>query len=116
MTTCSSIVALGMMPLLIYIYCKGFPGLENAVPYVGIIMSLVFTLLPCATGIVINHYKPNYTPVVKKVRLLRCSTFIHFVVFTCAFTAVTCENGLQDTKFSLPQPVITWRGCNLWSK
>ncbi|XP_045917750.1 sodium/bile acid cotransporter-like [Micropterus dolomieu] len=99
MTTCSSIVALGMMPLLIYIYCKGFPGLENAVPYVGIIMSLVFTLLPCATGIVINHYKPNYTPVVKKTGL--CILIIASVImFSLSCIAV------KDTLWMVLTPDI----------
>ncbi|KAA8582289.1 hypothetical protein FQN60_009029 [Etheostoma spectabile] len=60
MTTCSCIAALGLMPLLLYIYCQGFSGLENAVPYFGIISALAFTLVPCAIGIAINHYKPNY--------------------------------------------------------
>uniref|UniRef100_A0A3P8RQR6 Hepatic sodium/bile acid cotransporter n=1 Tax=Amphiprion percula TaxID=161767 RepID=A0A3P8RQR6_AMPPE len=66
MTTCSSIAALGLMPLLLYIFSQGIYGLEKAVPYVGIITALVFTLVPCAIGILINHYKPNYTSVVIK--------------------------------------------------
>uniref|UniRef100_UPI0037E83D3E hepatic sodium/bile acid cotransporter-like n=1 Tax=Semicossyphus pulcher TaxID=241346 RepID=UPI0037E83D3E len=66
MTTFSSIAALGMMPLLLFIYCQGFPSLKNAVPYVGIISALVFTLVPCAIGIAINHYRPKYTPIIKK--------------------------------------------------
>lgn len=71
MTTCSSIAALGLMPLLLYIFCQGFSGLENAVPYGSIMTALALTLVPCAIGIVINHYKPNYSPVVKKVRVLK---------------------------------------------
>ncbi|XP_068195733.1 hepatic sodium/bile acid cotransporter-like [Antennarius striatus] len=69
MTTCSSIAALGMMPLLLYIYCQGFTNLQNAVPYGGIITALTLTLVPCTIGIAINHYKPNYSPVVKKAGL-----------------------------------------------
>lgn len=71
MTTCSSIAALGLMPLLLYIFSQGFSGLENAVPYGSIMTALALTLVPCAIGIVINHYKPNYSPVVKKVRVLK---------------------------------------------
>lgn len=67
MTTCSSIASLGMMPLLLYVFCQGFPGLENAVPYGSIMKALVFTLVPCAAGILINHYTPKYSPLVKKV-------------------------------------------------
>ncbi|XP_040917242.1 sodium/bile acid cotransporter-like [Toxotes jaculatrix] len=69
MTTCSSFAALGLMPLLLYIYCQGFPGLESAVPFTGIITALVLTMVPCGIGIIINHYKPNYSPMVKKVGL-----------------------------------------------
>ncbi|XP_036007082.1 sodium/bile acid cotransporter isoform X2 [Fundulus heteroclitus] len=66
MTTCSSIAALVLMPLLLYIFSHGFTGVKNAVPYVGIITTLVFTLVPCALGILINHYKPNYSSTVTK--------------------------------------------------
>ncbi|XP_041828150.1 sodium/bile acid cotransporter-like isoform X2 [Melanotaenia boesemani] len=69
MTTCSSISALGFMPLLLYIFSQGFTGLENAVPYIGIITALVLTLVPSAIGILINHYKPNYSSTVKKAGL-----------------------------------------------
>ncbi|XP_028252042.1 sodium/bile acid cotransporter-like [Parambassis ranga] len=82
MTTCSSIAALGLMPLLLYILCQGFPGLENAVPYLGIIKALAFTLVPCAMGIIINHYKPKYSQLVTKVGLtiLSISSIIVFVL------------------------------------
>ncbi|XP_071353786.1 hepatic sodium/bile acid cotransporter-like [Trachinotus anak] len=82
MTTCSSFAALGLMPLLLYIFCQSFTGLEKAVPYVGIITALTLTLVPCAIGIAINHYKPSYTPVVRKVGLciLIISSIIVFIL------------------------------------
>lgn len=67
MTTCSSVAGLGMMPLLLYIYCHGVKNLETAVPYGRIITTMILTLVPCAIGILINHYKPNYAVLVKKV-------------------------------------------------
>ena len=76
MTACSNVAALGMMPLLLYIFCKGFSGLENAVPYGNITKSLVLTLVPCAIGILINHYRPNYSPIVKKARLRKCASHV----------------------------------------
>uniref|UniRef100_A0A8C6WMD2 Solute carrier family 10 member 1 n=1 Tax=Neogobius melanostomus TaxID=47308 RepID=A0A8C6WMD2_9GOBI len=71
MTTCSSIVALGMMPLLLYIFSQGFHGLENAVPYVGISTGLALILIPCSAGILINYYRPNYARKVTKVRPIK---------------------------------------------
>ncbi|XP_066533925.1 hepatic sodium/bile acid cotransporter [Hoplias malabaricus] len=78
MTTCSTVLALGMMPLLLYVYCRGF-GLETAVPFTGITVSLILTLLPCAIGIFINHRTPQYAKIITKVGMS---------VLLLAFTAV----------------------------
>ncbi|MFT7801987.1 solute carrier family 10 member 1-like [Arapaima gigas] len=69
MTTCSTAVALGMMPLLLYLYCQGFSQLENAIPYASITITMVMTLVPCAIGIAINHRVPAYSPIVIKAGL-----------------------------------------------
>uniref|UniRef100_A0A3P9B3A0 Hepatic sodium/bile acid cotransporter n=1 Tax=Maylandia zebra TaxID=106582 RepID=A0A3P9B3A0_9CICH len=70
MTSCSMLLAMGMMPLLLYIYCKSFPSVRNAVPYVQIILSLVLTLVPCGIGILINTYRPQYSKRVTKVGMI----------------------------------------------
>ncbi|XP_051510337.1 hepatic sodium/bile acid cotransporter-like [Myxocyprinus asiaticus] len=63
MTTCSTALALGMMPLLIYLYCHGFSHLENIVPYNGITLARL-TLVPCSIGILINHHAPQYSKII----------------------------------------------------
>ncbi|KAM7375717.1 hypothetical protein PAMP_005497 [Pampus punctatissimus] len=99
MTTCSSIAALGLMPLLLLIYCQGFTGLENAVPYIGIITALTYTLVPCAIGIAINHYKPNYTPFILKagISILIISSIVVF-----ALSAVV----VKDTLWMILMPDV----------
>ncbi|MED6257807.1 hypothetical protein ATANTOWER_031777, partial [Ataeniobius toweri] len=69
MTSCSTLLALGMMPLLLYLYCQGFSNLQKAVPYVDIIVSLVAILVPCSTGILINYFRPHYSKIISKVGL-----------------------------------------------
>ncbi|XP_071324168.1 hepatic sodium/bile acid cotransporter [Trachinotus anak] len=69
MTSCSTLLALGMMPLLLYLYCQGFSNVQNAVPYVDIIVSLFMILIPCGAGILINYYRPQYAKVITKVGL-----------------------------------------------
>uniref|UniRef100_A0A672V9R6 Hepatic sodium/bile acid cotransporter n=1 Tax=Strigops habroptila TaxID=2489341 RepID=A0A672V9R6_STRHB len=81
MTTCSTLLAIGLMPLLLYLYSGGlYEGdLKGKVPYKGIITSLVLMLIPCAIGIILNEKKPQYTGVVIKagmVLLLVSSTAI----------------------------------------
>ncbi|KAG5265381.1 hypothetical protein AALO_G00241780 [Alosa alosa] len=68
MTTCSTVLALVMMPILLYLYCKGFE-LENAVPYKGIMIALLMTLVPCGVGIAINHWIPHWSKMVIKIGL-----------------------------------------------
>ncbi|XP_058235633.1 hepatic sodium/bile acid cotransporter [Hemibagrus wyckioides] len=69
MTTCSTLTALGMMPLLLFIYCHGFSNV-SAVPYGSIILALFLTLIPCAIGIYINHRIPQYSKLVTRVGLI----------------------------------------------
>ncbi|KAK2889992.1 hepatic sodium/bile acid cotransporter [Channa argus] len=69
MTTCSTLLALGMMPLLLYLYCQGFANLQNTVPYVDIITSLFMILIPCGAGIIINYYRPQFAKTITKVGL-----------------------------------------------
>uniref|UniRef100_UPI0037E801BB hepatic sodium/bile acid cotransporter n=1 Tax=Semicossyphus pulcher TaxID=241346 RepID=UPI0037E801BB len=70
MTTCSTLLALGMMPLLLYIYCQGFASLQNFVPYVDIIKSLALILVPCGIGILFNYYRPQYSKMITKAGII----------------------------------------------
>lgn len=67
MTSCSTLLALAMMPLLLYVYCQGFDNLQTLVPYVDIITSLFTILIPCGAGILINYYRPQYSKIITKV-------------------------------------------------
>ncbi|GCB62432.1 hepatic sodium/bile acid cotransporter isoform X1 [Scyliorhinus torazame] len=68
MTTCSTVLALGMMPLLLYLYCKGL-SLANKVPYKEISTSLFLTLIPCGIGIFLNSKYPKYSKIITKTGL-----------------------------------------------
>lgn len=69
MTTCSTFFALGLMPLLLYVYSRGiYDGdMKDKVPYKGIITSLIVVLIPCTIGIVLNAKRPQYVRYVIKV-------------------------------------------------
>uniref|UniRef100_UPI00398F77EB hepatic sodium/bile acid cotransporter n=1 Tax=Pristiophorus japonicus TaxID=55135 RepID=UPI00398F77EB len=68
MTTCSTVLAFGMMPLLLYLYCKGL-SLANKVPYREISITLVLMLIPCGIGIFLNHKYPKYSKTITKTGL-----------------------------------------------
>ena len=67
MTACSMLLGLGMMPLLLLIYRQGFPNLHEALPYVGIVITLSSLLLASGLGILINFYRPQNAKTVAKV-------------------------------------------------
>ncbi|XP_053458430.1 hepatic sodium/bile acid cotransporter [Nycticebus coucang] len=68
MTTCSTFLALGMMPLLLYIYSRGiFDGdLKDKVPYGKIMISLILVLIPSTMGIILKSKRPQYVGCVTK--------------------------------------------------
>lgn len=68
MTTFSNLLALGMMPLLLYLYCQHFPDLHTLVPYADIIIALVMILIPCGAGILFGHYRPRQARIFMAVR------------------------------------------------
>ncbi|XP_028362140.2 LOW QUALITY PROTEIN: sodium/bile acid cotransporter [Phyllostomus discolor] len=72
MTTCFHFFALGMMPLLLYVYSRGIydGNLKNKVPYGGIVLSLVVVLTPCTLGIFLKSKRPQYARYVIKAGMI----------------------------------------------
>ncbi|XP_076876321.1 hepatic sodium/bile acid cotransporter-like isoform X2 [Brachyhypopomus gauderio] len=67
MTTFSTLLELGTMPLLLYVYSQGFSSVAAAIPYAGIATALAMTTLPCAAGICIRHYAPQHARLFSRV-------------------------------------------------
>ncbi|XP_078724380.1 hepatic sodium/bile acid cotransporter isoform X2 [Lampetra fluviatilis] len=68
MTTCSTVLALGMMPLLLWAYSHGLSDTRFVIPYAKISIALALILLPCAVGIFINAKFPKYSRVILRVQ------------------------------------------------
>ncbi|CAL8314879.1 unnamed protein product [Lota lota] len=86
MTSCSSVLALAMMPLLLYVYCQGFPDLVDVVPYGRIIIALFLTIMPCTIGILITHYRPQWTKSASRVILAVMAVAILLIISLVAIT------------------------------
>ncbi|GAA6112000.1 sodium/bile acid cotransporter-like [Tachysurus ichikawai] len=99
MTTCSTVLALGAMPLLLYLYCQGFSGLEKAVPFTGIIIALLMTIVPCAVGIAINHWVPRYSQIIIK-------TGLSILLIATVVIGVLCSITLGATVWIVLSPQI----------
>ncbi|XP_054473932.1 hepatic sodium/bile acid cotransporter-like [Anoplopoma fimbria] len=102
MTSCSTVLALGMMPLLLFLYCQGF-NLQNSVPYVEIIISLVMILVPCGIGILINYYRPQYAKTITKVGI----TFMMIAVLGIGIISSFAIGGSILTVLSPPLIAIS---------
>ncbi|NXJ62527.1 NTCP2 protein, partial [Rostratula benghalensis] len=68
MTTCSTLLAMGMMPLCLFIYTKMWTD-SNAIvlPYDSIGISLVALIIPVSFGMYVNHRWPSKAKVILKV-------------------------------------------------
>ncbi|EMP29782.1 Ileal sodium/bile acid cotransporter [Chelonia mydas] len=67
MTTCSTLLALGMMPLCLFVYTKIWTETESIViPYDSIGISLVALVIPVSFGIFVNHKWPQKAKIILK--------------------------------------------------
>merc|ERR1711936_1080452 len=66
MTTCSSIAALGMMPLLLFIYSKVF-SLTIGIPFDVIGITLAVTVPPVGIGIFLRYKFEKYSDILAKI-------------------------------------------------
>ncbi|KAJ8007339.1 hypothetical protein DPEC_G00116500 [Dallia pectoralis] len=87
LTNCSTTLALAMMPLLLLLYSQGFSDLASFVPYAGICLALVMTLVPCGIGILINYYRPQYSKTITKVGL-SISLILAIVIIVLSVTSL----------------------------
>ncbi|XP_008939508.1 PREDICTED: ileal sodium/bile acid cotransporter [Merops nubicus] len=68
MTTCSTLFAMGMMPLCLFLYTKMWTD-SNAIvlPYDSIGISLVALVIPVSFGMYVNHRWPSKAKIILKV-------------------------------------------------
>ncbi|XP_028723130.1 solute carrier family 10 member 6 isoform X1 [Peromyscus leucopus] len=68
MTTCSTVAALGMMPLCLYLYTWSWNLTQNlTIPYQSIGITLASLIVPVAFGVYMNYRWPKQAKVVLKV-------------------------------------------------
>ncbi|XP_024102071.2 sodium-dependent organic anion transporter [Pongo abelii] len=68
MTTCSTVAALGMMPLCIYLYTSSWSLQQNlTIPYQNIGITLVCLTIPVAFGVYVNYRWPKQSKIILKI-------------------------------------------------
>ncbi|PNI41456.1 SLC10A6 isoform 1 [Pan troglodytes] len=68
MTTCSTVAALGMMPLCIYLYTWSWSLQQNlTIPYQNIGITLVCLTIPVAFGVCVNYRWPKQSKIILKI-------------------------------------------------
>ncbi|XP_044523115.1 ileal sodium/bile acid cotransporter [Gracilinanus agilis] len=68
MTTCSTLLALGMMPLCLFLYTKMWIDTGTIkIPYDSLGISLVALIIPISAGIYVNHKWPEKAKAILKI-------------------------------------------------
>ncbi|XP_013030097.3 ileal sodium/bile acid cotransporter [Anser cygnoides] len=68
MTTCSTLLAMGMMPLCLFVYTKMWTDSDAIVlPYNSIGISLVALVIPVSLGVYVNHRWPKKAKIILKI-------------------------------------------------
>ncbi|XP_007110092.2 ileal sodium/bile acid cotransporter [Physeter macrocephalus] len=80
MTTCSTLLALGMMPLCLLIYTKMWVDSGKIIiPYDKIGISLVALVVPVSIGMFVNHRWPHKAKIILKIGSITGALFIVFI-------------------------------------
>ena len=72
MTSVSTCVALGMMPLNLYLYGRSLVSENATIPYLNIILANVSITAPVAVGTLIKRKFPKVAKVITKVNIFAC--------------------------------------------
>ncbi|XP_034276293.1 ileal sodium/bile acid cotransporter isoform X2 [Pantherophis guttatus] len=68
MTTCSTLLAMGMMPLCIFVYTRIWTDFNSVyIPYDSIGISLVALVIPVSFGIFFKHQWPRLAKIILKI-------------------------------------------------
>ncbi|XP_063281908.1 sodium-dependent organic anion transporter [Pelobates fuscus] len=68
MTSCSTIVALGMMPLCLFIYSNSWELAKSIIiPYYNIGMALLSVVVPVGVGVYVNYKWPSKAKLISKI-------------------------------------------------
>ena len=67
MTAVSTAVAIGMMPLNLFIYTRVWTDDKAVIPYVNIVTTLISILIPVAFGVLVRWWKKEWTKYITRV-------------------------------------------------
>ena len=90
MTTVSTVLALGMMPLNVWLYSRSWTDERLVIPYVNILISLAMTVTPAALGIFIRWKWEKFAQYIIKV------TFKESVI-QCTDNSLYTDTQYEDT-------------------
>ncbi|KAF5926695.1 hypothetical protein HPG69_001324 [Diceros bicornis minor] len=98
MTACSTVAALGMMPLCLYLYTSSWNLEQNlTIPYQNIGITLVCLTIPVAFGVCVNYRWPKQSKVILKIGAILGGVLIVVV----AVAGVVLAKGTSNSDITL---------------
>ncbi|KAK2115978.1 hypothetical protein P7K49_006604 [Saguinus oedipus] len=98
MTTCSTVAALGMMPLCIYLYTWSWSLQQNlTIPYQNIGITLVCLTVPVAFGVYVNFRWPKQSKIILKIG----AVFGGLLLLVVAVAGVVLAKGSWNSDITL---------------
>ncbi|XP_013358237.1 PREDICTED: solute carrier family 10 member 6 [Chinchilla lanigera] len=98
MTTCSTVAALGMMPLCLYLYTWSWDLAQSpTIPYQNIGITLLCLTIPVAFGVYVNYKWPKQSKIILKIGAVAGGLLL--LVVTVAGVVLSKEFWNSDTNF-----------------
>ncbi|KAM6160341.1 sodium-dependent organic anion transporter [Erethizon dorsatum] len=98
MTTCSTVAALGMMPLCLYLYTWSWDLAQNlTIPYQNIGITLLCLIIPVAFGVCVNYKWPKQSKIILRIGAVVGGLLL--LVITVVGVVLSKEFWNSDTNF-----------------
>ncbi|XP_067945408.1 ileal sodium/bile acid cotransporter-like [Watersipora subatra] len=122
MTTLSTLACLGMLPLWLYTLGATIPtddGVDKVeIPFINILQSLAFLVVPLAIGVLIKYKLPRFSKVVKKwldvIFIITLVVFLGLLIYAKSYTFVKWDGELILSAALLPYGGYVLGGLFAW--
>ena len=82
MTAVSTLLAIGMLPLNLFIYSRSWTDSALIIPYLNIFKSFALMIVPAALGILVKWKLPKFAEILVKVNVAKYVIFCLFEIKT----------------------------------
>lgn len=91
MTAVSTLLAIGMLPLNLFIYSRSWTDTALIIPYLNIFKSFALMIVPATVGILVKWKLPKLAEILVKVNIATYNIFVCLKIHYVNISRIYCQ-------------------------